>query len=74
MSNDELRNIVWVNKLPLDVTESDVTSHFSPCGEVVNVVICSSKNRNYAYCFVEFKSEEELYKALNTPFKKPEDR
>ena len=23
---------------------------------------------------VEFKSEEELYKALNTPFKKPEDR
>lgn len=64
MSSDELKNIIWVNKLSKNVTDDDVREHFKECGEIKIVFICSSRNRNFTYCFVEFTDENGAQKAL----------
>lgn len=64
MSNDELKNIVWVNKLSKNVTDDDVEEHFEECGDVKTVFMCSSRNRDSTYCFVEFVDEEGAKNAL----------
>ena len=64
MSNDELKNVIWVNKLSKNVTENKVRDHFKDCGEIKTVFICSSRNRNSLYCFIEFIDENSAQKAL----------
>lgn len=64
MSSDELKNIVWVNKLAKDVTEDDVRTHFVKCGSIKTLLLCSSRNRMLSYCFIEFDNESCAQKAL----------
>jgi RNA recognition motif-containing protein len=65
MASDELKNIIWVNRLSKNVTEEDIKEHFKECGEIKTIFICLSKNRNSTYCFVEFTNEECAQKALD---------
>jgi RNA recognition motif-containing protein len=64
MASGELKNVVWVNKLPKNVTEEQVRTHFKGCGQMKNVFVCSSRNRNMTYCFVEFSTKTGTEKAL----------
>ena len=65
MSNDELGNVVWVNKLFRDVTENNIRERFAQYGDITNVFMCSSRNRNTTYCFVEYQDESSAQKALS---------
>ena len=64
MSNEELKNTVWVNKLSKDVSKDNILEHFKGCGNVQNVSICSSRNRNFTYCFLEFENNDSVQQAL----------
>lgn len=61
----EVKNIVWVNRLAPQITEEQVREHFVDCGEVSDVFVCSSRNRNSTYCFVTFVDESCAQKALD---------
>ena len=56
-------NIVWINGLPKNVSESDVQSHFSKCGQIVNMLLFTSKFK-MSYCFVEFADNAGVQAAL----------
>ena len=47
-------NIVWVIGLPQRVTEAEIRDYFSKCGNIVNIMVYSSKYR-MSYCFIEFE-------------------
>jgi RNA recognition motif-containing protein len=64
MASDEQGNIVWVNRLSKNVVDEDIKEHFKECGEIKTIFICSSKNRNFTYCFIEFVNNDCAQKAL----------
>jgi RNA recognition motif-containing protein len=72
MSNNELNNTVWVNKLSLDTTENNVNEYFSTYGKISKTTFCSSssvvgsRQRSTSYCFVEFENAESAAKVLES--------
>ena len=61
--SEELKHIVWVNKIYRDVTKDNIQELFKECGDITNITMCSS-NRNLSYCFIEFSNEAGAQLAL----------
>ena len=59
----EADRTLWVNRLSKETTEEDLRNHFLNCGQIQDVLLCSSRNSNYA--FVVFESNEIVRKAIN---------
>lgn len=63
-----LNNVLWVNRLPKDMTETDIGTYFGSYGSIVKTTVCSSKQRPTSYCFVEYEDENFDHGVLTTEY------
>lgn len=57
---------VYVQNLPLDITEEDIRKHFSRAGEVFSVIVAMKGLKSRGYGFVQFLKQREARNALVT--------
>lgn len=59
---------LFVGGIPYSTTEADLREYFAQCGNVVScsIIIDRATNRSKGFGFVEFETEEEAQKAVET--------
>lgn len=59
---------LFVGGIPYTTTEDELREYFSQCGNIVScsIIIDRATNRSKGFGFVEFETEEEAQKAVDT--------
>ena len=59
---------LFVGGIPYSTTEAELRDYFAQCGNVVSasIIIDRATNRSKGFGFVEFETEEEAQKAVDT--------
>uniref|UniRef100_A0A2P2I0F9 RNA-binding protein 19 n=1 Tax=Hirondellea gigas TaxID=1518452 RepID=A0A2P2I0F9_9CRUS len=62
----EAHTTIYVKNLPLEVTEKEITEHFSTAGTVYNVILARKGEASRGYGFVQFVKQREARTALTS--------